>query len=77
METGITEGIEALLARVKHLEAQRDECQATSNRDLQARREAMVEATKLRRALAFARSAIKCGEPWDETCEREIGDLLK
>lgn len=30
-----------------------------------------------RKALAFAACVIKSGEPWTETCEREIGELIK
>lgn len=34
------------------------------------------EVVKLRRALGFARSVIKSGEPWTETCEQIIGGAL-
>jgi len=34
--------------------------------------EAADEIERLRRALAFARSCIKSGEAWSETCEREL-----
>ena len=30
------------------------------------------EIERLRKALAFARSVIKSGEPWTETCEQEL-----
>lgn len=38
---------------------------------------ALAEIDRLRKALSFAASVIKSGEPWTETCEREIGGLLK
>lgn len=34
------------------------------------------EVERLRAALAFARSVIKSGEPWTETCERVIDGAL-
>jgi hypothetical protein len=34
------------------------------------------EIARLRAALAFARSAIKSGEPWGPVCERIIGGAL-
>ncbi|KKN33993.1 hypothetical protein LCGC14_0798060 [marine sediment metagenome] len=36
----------------------------------------LKEVVQQRKALAFAASVIKSGEPWTETCEREIGSLL-
>lgn len=68
---------EELRARIAHLEAQRDACQAASNKALEERREAELQVRLMRRALAFARSVIKCGEPWTDTCELEIGSFLK
>ena len=50
-------------ATAQHAERERDEAQA--------------ETARLRRALAFAASCIKTAEPWTETCDREIGALLK
>lgn len=38
---------------------------------------AIQEIGKLRQALGFASSVIKSGEPWTETCENEIGALLR
>jgi hypothetical protein len=35
-----------------------------------------ADSARLRAALAFARSVIKCGEPWTATCEREIDGAL-
>lgn len=37
-------------------------------------REALEDTSK---ALAFASSVIKSGEPWTEQCEREIGGALR
>lgn len=31
-----------------------------------------AEIERLRRAVAFARSVIKSGEPWTDTCEKEL-----
>jgi hypothetical protein len=31
---------------------------------------------RLERALSFAACTIKSGEPWTDTCEREIGGVL-
>jgi len=59
------------------LEQQRDAAVAASNKDLEARREAHAEVMRYRRALAFARSCIKSGEPWTDTCEDVIGSLLR
>lgn len=44
-----------------------------------AKRQAEIinERDRLRRALAFARSVIKSGEPWTATCEREIDGALE
>jgi hypothetical protein len=35
------------------------------------------EIARLREALAFARSVIKSGESWTDTCERVIGGALQ
>lgn len=32
---------------------------------------------RMRKALKFARSVIKSGEPWTEECERTIGRAIK
>jgi hypothetical protein len=32
----------------------------------------LAEIERLQRALAFACSVIKSGEPWTETCEKEL-----
>lgn len=37
---------------------------------------AEAEIERLQGALGFAASVIKSGEPWTETCEREIGGAL-
>lgn len=37
----------------------------------------VAEITKLRTALGFAASVIKSGEDWTDTCEREIGGVLR
>jgi hypothetical protein len=58
-------------------EQTRDAAREASNKDLQARRDAEQQVRMMRRALAFARSVIKSGEPWTDTCELEIGSFLK
>jgi hypothetical protein len=66
----------------------RDYAQANSTKNLLEKREAeqqhkeslamfAEENRKMRTALAFARSCIKSGEPWTETCEEMIGGCLK
>ena len=45
---------------------------------LEAERDSAAERiAKLSYALSAAASCIKSGEPWTETCEREIGDVLR
>ena len=54
-----------------------DECAAPAD-VLKARIAALeAENERLWEALAFARSAIKCGEPWTSTCEDVIDAALK
>jgi DNA replication initiation complex subunit (GINS family) len=66
----------------------RDHAQAASNKSLFEKRDAEAqhqeslamfaeENRKMRTALAFARSCIKSGEPWTDTCEDVIGGALK
>ena len=38
--------------------------------------QAQVQVRELREALAFARSAIKCGEPWTDRCEEVINGAI-
>lgn len=54
-----------------------DDARASSNRYLLEKRDAEHQVRMMRRGLAFARSVIKCGEPWTDTCELEIGSFLK
>ncbi len=37
----------------------------------------VIQVNQMRNALAFAKSVIKSGESWSDTCEEEIGSLLK
>jgi hypothetical protein len=34
--------------------------------------ELRAERARLRAAVAFARTVIKCGEPWTDVCEQEL-----
>ena len=49
-----------------------DEWQAACRSLERINAEQSAEIERLRKALAFAASAIKSGEPWTETCEREL-----
>lgn len=68
--------IEELKTELAIAQQTRDAAQAQSNKDLFAKREAEEQVKKLRHALAFARSVIKSGEPWTQTCEEIIGGAL-
>jgi len=68
--------LEQLRERLRIAAAVLDDARAASNKYLIEKRTAEEQLAVYRRALAFARSVIKSGEPWTETCENIIGGLL-
>lgn len=80
----VAENLTALRRQVEFLTAERDlacsvrdAAREASNRDLEARREIAEQLRRAHRALSFARSCIKSGEPWTDTCEDIIGGALR
>jgi len=69
--------VDDLTAERDHALFVRDDAREASNKDLEARREMAEQLRRCHRALAFARSVIKSGEPWTDTCEDVIGGALK
>jgi hypothetical protein len=69
--------LEQLKERLRLAETVRGDARAASNKNLMEKCDAEQQVRMMLRALAFARSVIKSGEPWTDACELEIGSFLK